>query len=169
MTFPLQLAYDARTAVILEGMNERVPGLPRDLPDMMRDIALRRTLLHSQTALALISIHPHEPAPDMVVLARYAIAQCGGRLEDAGAELPSVQAETIAEEWHAIYRRVLAVMLGDANTSYLPNIETVEASALPSVCPKADGQKTTHPSHPDWPTGEAEAGRKRNGSFREGT
>ncbi len=72
------LAHEARTAAILEGMNDRVPGMPRDLRDMMRDLAFRRTLVHSQTALALISTHPDEPAPEMVSLARHAIARCRG-------------------------------------------------------------------------------------------
>ena len=33
--------------------------------------------------------------------------------------------------------------------------------------PEADGQETTHPSHPDGPTGETEAGRKQNGRFEQ--
>ena len=116
------LAHDARTAAILEGMNERVPGMPRDLPDMMRDLAFRRTLVHSQTALALISTHPDEPAPDMVALARHAIARCRGE-ETPEAGLPSLPVGTTAEELLAIYRQGLAVMLEGANECRPPVIE----------------------------------------------
>ncbi len=118
------LAHDARTAAILEGMNDRIPGTPRDLPDMMRDLAFRRTLVHSQTALALISTHPDEPAPDMVSLARHAIARCRGE-ENPGGGLPPLPVGTTAEELLAAYRRVLAVMLEGANECRPPVIETL--------------------------------------------
>lgn len=117
------LAHEARTAAILEGMNDRVPGMPRDLPDMMRDLAFRRTLVHSQTALALISTHPDEPASEMVSLARHAIARCRGGEEDPGGWLPPLPVGTTAEELLAAYRRVLAIMLEGANEIRPPVIE----------------------------------------------
>jgi hypothetical protein len=120
------LAHEARTAAILEGMNDRVPGMPRDLPDMMRDLAFRRTLVHSQTALALISTHPDEPAPEMVSLARHAIARCRGGDQDPGNGQPPLPVGTTAEELLGIYRRVLAVMLEGANASRPPVIETFD-------------------------------------------
>ncbi|MGU3659527.1 hypothetical protein [Methylobacterium fujisawaense] len=123
MTFPMLLAHEARTALILEGMNERVPGMPRDLPDMMRDLAFRRTLVHSQTALALISTHPDEPAKDMASLARHAIARCRDGAKDPEGELSSLPAGTTAEELLAIYRQGLAVMLEGANECRPPVIE----------------------------------------------
>lgn len=126
MTFPMLHAHDARTAAILEGMNDRVPGMPRDLTDMMRDLAFRRTLVHSQTALALISAHPDEPAPDMVALARHAIARCRGGGEDRGDELPALPDGTTAEELLEAYRRVLAIMLEGANACRPPSIETFD-------------------------------------------
>lgn len=126
MTFPMLLAHEARTAAILEGMNDRVPGMPRDLRDMMRDLAFRRTLVHSQTALALISTHPDEPAPEMVSLARHAIARCRGGEGGPGSALPPLPVGTTAEELLANYRRVLAVMLEGANECRPPVIETLD-------------------------------------------
>jgi hypothetical protein len=124
VTCPMLLAHEARTAAILEGMNDHIPGMPRDLPDMMRDLAFRRTLVNSQTALALISTHPDEPAGDMVSLARHAIARCRGGEEDRGDELPSLPAGITAEELLVAYRRVLAIMLEGANECRPPGIET---------------------------------------------
>jgi hypothetical protein len=118
------LAHDARTAAILEGMNDRVPGMPWDLTDMIRDLAFRRTLVHSQTALALISTHPDEPASDMVSLARHAITRCRDGEEEREYEHSSLPVGTTAEELLAVYRQVLMVMLEGANECRPPSIET---------------------------------------------
>ncbi|MHC2109363.1 hypothetical protein [Methylobacterium sp. CM6246] len=115
MTFPLLIAHGSRTAAILEGMNERFPNSPRGLPDMMRDLTFRRTIVESQVALALIANHPDEPASEMVSLARLAIAQCRGGMHELEVERPALPSGSDADGLVASYRRVLAVLLEGVN------------------------------------------------------
>ena len=124
MTFPLLYAHGVRTAALLEGMIERVPGKPRDIPDMMRDLAFRQTVVHSQTALALISTHPDEPAAEIVALARHAVAQCRGAGTDPNIVLPPLPSETTSQALLAIYRQVLGILLEDADEKRPPTFET---------------------------------------------
>ena len=108
--------------MLLEGMNEHLPAKPRDLPDMMRDLAFRNTIVHSQTALALIAAHPDEPVAEMVSLARHAIAQCrnaGGEPDD---ELPPLPSDATSDGLLGIYRQMLAILLEDANEKRPPPI-----------------------------------------------
>jgi hypothetical protein len=122
----LLYAHRARTAAILEGMNEQMPGSPRDLPDMMRDLAFRRTIVNSQTALALIAAHPDEPVSEMVLLARHAIAQCLGREVDADMEQPPLPQTCTPSDLLVSYGRTLATLLEGANVSRPPSIESFE-------------------------------------------
>ncbi|MGU3659543.1 hypothetical protein [Methylobacterium fujisawaense] len=125
MTVPLLHAHAARTAALLEGMNEQLPGAPRDLPDMMRDPAFRRTIVSSQTALALIATHPDEPVPEMVLLARHAIAQCLGQDRDAGMEQPpTFPQDTTPSGLLDVYGRTLAALFEGANVWRPPTIES---------------------------------------------
>lgn len=117
MTFPLLIAYASRTAAILEGMNERLPNIPRDLSDMMRDLTFRRTIVESQVALALIADHPDEPAAEMVSLARHAIARCRGGVHELEVERPALPSGSDADGLVARYRRVLAALLEGANVA----------------------------------------------------
>lgn len=124
MTFPLLLAHKSRTAALLEGMNESLPGKPRNIPDMMRDLAFRQTIVHSQTAIALISAHPDEPTDEMVALARHAVAKCRGDASEPDVELPPLPADATPEGLLGIYREILGILLEDVNELRPPIIES---------------------------------------------
>jgi hypothetical protein len=108
--------------MLLEGMNDHLPAKPRDLSDMMRDLAFRNTVVHSQTALALIAAHPDEPAAEMVSLALHAVAQCRGTEAESDAELRPLPPDTTSDGLLAIYRQMLAILLEDVNEKRPPPI-----------------------------------------------
>ncbi len=126
MTFPLLRAHKAQTAAFLDSLNDIVPGKSSDLADLRREISFRNTMAQTQTALLLIELHPDEPAPEMVALARYAIAQTTTGNRDPDVEPPPLPADTDLDDLVADYRRVLKVLLEGANIARRWETETFD-------------------------------------------